>query len=54
MVKSRLTKRNLKHGLVAQLGEHLICIQRVMGSNPISSTKEILTATLLKHSFGLE
>ena len=42
---------DLKHGLVAQLGEHLICIQRVMGSNPISSTTEILTATLLKHSF---
>ena len=25
-------------GAVAQLGEHLICIQGVVGSNPISST----------------
>ena len=47
MVKSRLIPSDLKHGLVAQLGEHLICIQRVMGSNPISSTTKILTATLL-------
>ena len=45
MVKSRLIPSDLKHGLVAQLGEHLICIQRVMGSNPISSTTKIHTAT---------
>ena len=26
-------------GAVAQLGEHLLCKQGVVGSNPISSTK---------------
>ncbi len=26
-------------GSVAQLGEHLRCIQEVIGSNPITSTK---------------
>ena len=46
MVKSRLIPSDLKHGLVAQLGEHLICIQSVMGSNPIYLVHhEILTAT---------
>ena len=52
MVKSRLINRIFKHGLVAQLGEHLICIQRVMGSNPISSTTEIHTAILLNCHLG--
>ena len=31
-------------GAVAQLGEHLICIQGVVGSNPISSTTSIRVA----------
>ena len=34
-------------GAVAQLGEHLICIQRVGGSNPPSSTKWTLDEILL-------
>ena len=50
MVKSRLIPSDLKHGLVAQLGAHLICIQRVMGSNPISSTKRF-SQRLFKLSF---
>ncbi len=28
-----------KHGPVAQLGERLVCIQEVVGSNPVGSTK---------------
>ena len=27
------------HGPVAQLGERLVCIQEVVGSNPVGSTK---------------
>lgn len=27
------------HGGIAQLGEHLICIQKVAGSIPVASTK---------------
>ena len=30
------------NGAVAQLGEHLICIQEVAGSIPVSSTTKIL------------
>ena len=39
---------NTLHGSVAQLGERLICIQEVVGSTPIGSTKIIanLEATL--------
>ncbi len=29
----------MRFGAVAQLAEHLICIQGVRGSNPLSSTK---------------
>ena len=30
------------HGAVAQLGEHLLCKQGVIGSIPISSTKSLI------------
>jgi hypothetical protein len=54
------------HGAVAQLGEHLLCKQGVVGSSPISSTKDarrereyprwsqrsiVLSADLRDHSF---
>jgi hypothetical protein len=30
--------RNLRFGGVAQLGEHLLCTQEVIGSSPFTST----------------
>ena len=38
------TLANKQSGGVAQLGEHLICIQRVAGSTPVISTKKMLLA----------
>lgn len=32
-------ERRLQCGGIAQLGEHLICIQKVAGSIPVASTK---------------
>ena len=43
-VKSLFTiTYNLKHGGVAQLGEHLPCKQGVKGSNPFISTIKVKT-----------
>ena len=37
--EKQLNSTETNYGGVAQLGEHLPCKQRVMGSNPIISTK---------------
>ena len=37
--KEELSIDNWENGVVAQLGEHLLCKQGVDGSNPFSSTK---------------
>jgi hypothetical protein len=42
MESSQLSILN-SSGAVAQLGEHLLCKQRVVGSIPISSTNSSLT-----------
>ncbi len=38
-VRGSSPRRPTIYGAVAQLGEHLICIQKVVGSIPISSTR---------------
>jgi hypothetical protein len=39
--ESRTLRADRRTGAVAQLGEHLLCKQGVVGSNPISSTSSI-------------
>ena len=34
------------HGPVAQLGERLVCIQEVVGSNPVGSTSTVSAASI--------
>ena len=38
------------YGGLAQLGEHLICIQKVIGSNPIFSTIIFSLSSMVEHS----
>jgi hypothetical protein len=41
------------NGGIAQLGEHLICIQKVAGSIPVASTKQFKVDICLE-SFSVE
>ena len=43
----------IKNGDVAQLGEHLICIQGVAGSIPVISTIEITDSKISDSKFGI-
>ena len=49
MGSSPIIRTNLYGGL-AQLGEHLICIQKVIGSNPIFSTIIFSLSSMVEHA----
>lgn len=42
------------YGGVAQLVEHLVCIQRVIGSSPFTSTEALKNACFLREKLNFE
>ena len=42
-INKLLNMRFLMYGAVAQLGEHLVCTEKVAGSIPVSSTKRVVS-----------
>ena len=39
-----------RYGGVAQLGEHLLCTQEVIGSSPFTSTMEMISCGIMRDS----